>query len=107
MRLLIALFILMALPVSANATVSENELANFCAKAPKPTPGEEFDGAKADPNVLSLTPGPHTVSGYQITVFTNSNYILRSPQGKEMAGCSKEQLSETLRSKNVSTAELK
>jgi hypothetical protein len=98
---------LIAFPVAAHATVSENELATLCAKAPKPSAGQEFDGAKADPNVMKLSPGAHEASGYEITIFTNSNYILRSPQGKEMAGCSKEQLSETLRSKNVSTAGLK
>src|SRR5262249_38477781 len=107
MRFLITLFALIVFPIAAHATVSENELANFCAKAPKPVTGEEFDGGKADTNIMQLQPSPHTASGYEITLFANSNYIVRTPQGKTLAGCSKEQLSETLRSKSVSTAGLK
>ena len=108
MRLLyIFLLAIFILPVVAQATVTEQELSGFCAKAPKPRSGQEFDGSAADAKIMALKPGTYKLqSGDEIILFTANSYIVRKASGAELAGCSKEQLSEILRNNKISTAGL-
>jgi len=83
--------------------IDENFLADFCKDSPEPSTGKHSDGTPADPVVMALTAGTHKLpSGYEVTLFESNHYIVRFPNGVQSAGCSKEGISETIKSNSIS-----
>jgi hypothetical protein len=121
----LALLLLLECFAAPKAYALDGEaLKKFCAAPDRklPLPGKQLNGMPADMQVLELKAGTYNLQGSDgaIQVFGNNSFILTKPRSlvafmggddlmvdaNDVGGCSREQLSEILKTNNLTLPSL-
>ena len=103
----------------------KSDIDRVCAKTRhKPAPRVQFDGKKANIEVMRLQPGKYNYPNQgALLLFANAHYLIKLPQNRDgihgtdgndllasggiVGGCSKEQLSEAMQNNKLQVSSFK